>query len=369
MNDTERQLAELLRTHTPEPPESIDLPEMAGRIQGDGLFRRRRWVLPATAAAAVVAVVAAGVTVSRLTDGGGSGSPTPVAAGTPSVAGSGATPSPQALAWAKRMVERWESGTGADAFVPIGSWEFQQVGKWTDPMGADRPYALALDTRLIVSRAGLPTQSSTGSIRWDDGRAQAAETLSAKASFDLMLTGGIRCANCPAVMNRDGAKIEPLTVTAAAPATMRVQTDRGPATVPAWRYSFAGTGVQALQAAVRGPSMMPAATSGTGKTGPVTVAVERVTVAPDDRTLTASFTGALGGRDKACGQDYSGYAIQTDRTVGILVVPVPAGLQPDQLVCNAVGADRTVTVRLDQPLKDRVVIETVHGTAVRVDHQ
>jgi hypothetical protein len=38
-------------------------------------------------------------------------------------------------------------------------------------------------------------------------------------------------------------------------------------------------------------------------------------------------------------------------------------------LCNAVGAERTVTVRLDQPLKDRVVIETAHGTAVGVDHQ
>jgi hypothetical protein len=360
MNDTERQLAELLHTNTPEPPESIDLPGMAARIQSRDTFRRRRWVLPATAAAAVVAVVAAGLTVARLTDGG---SGAPVAGDKPSVAATGIKPSPEALAWAKKLVERWDSGTGPGRFVPIGDWDFQEVGRWTDVMGADRPYSLALATRLIVSRTELPTQSASGSVRWDDGLSQASTTLSAKASFHQMLIGGVRCGNCPAG-TFDGVKLKTLTVTAATPAAMRVRTNRGSATIPAWRFSFAETKVQALQAAVPGPPMAPTASS-MGGSAPVSIAIDRVTVAPDDRTLTAAFGGAPAGG--LCGLDYSAYAVQGAAAVGILVVPVPT-TRPGNHACTAQAFGRTITVRLDQPLKDRVVIETVHGAAVQVNH-
>jgi hypothetical protein len=350
-----------VHTNTPEPPQSIDLVGMAARIQSRDRSLRRRWVLPAIAAAAVVAVVAAGLTVARLTDGSGSG--TPVAGDQPSVAAKAAKPSPEALAWANKLVERWDSGTTPGNFVPIGDWEFQEAGRWTDVMGADRPYSLALATRLIVSRTELPTESSIGSVRWDDGLSQASTMLSAKASYDGLLTGGVRCGNCPAG-TFDGVELKPLTVTTAAPATMRVRTDRGSATIPAWRFSFAETKVQALQAAVRGPSMAPTPAS-MGASAPLSIAIDQVTVAPDDRTLTASFGGAPAGGP--CGADYSAYAVQGARAVGIVVVPVPTK-RTGNYACTAQAVGRTITVHLDQPLNDRVVIETVHGAAVQVSH-
>jgi hypothetical protein len=265
------------------------------------------------------------------------------------------------------MIGRWEAETaGAGDFVPIGgAWQFQQVGQWTDVMGRDRPLAVALDARRITSRIDLGRQTpAKGVIAWADGRTEPTELLAVKEGFDRLLAGGIRCVNCPDG-TVDGVKPTPLSVTAATLSTMRVNTSRGLATIPAWRFTFAETKVQALEAAVRAPTV--ATTDPDSTTKPQMLAIERVGLAPDGRTLTAYFTGAPGTADKPCGADYGGYAVQSDRAVGIVIAS--ATDPSNEGVCPAIGAVRTVTVRLDAPLQDRTVLETAGGTPVPITYR
>jgi hypothetical protein len=349
MTDTE--LAKLLRTQTPQPPPAIDLTAMAARIQADNPPRRRRWLAPGIAAAAVIVVVAASLVVARLP--GDESSPT-ADSGTPA---SGPRPSQAQLAWARTLADGWKSQT----FVPLGAdWDFQQVGTLTDPTGSDRPYMLALAARRITSRIDL---SYTPPVplpapRWADGRPLPVSVLPLSATFDRLLAGGIRCANCPEGVV-DGVRVKPLSVINATPSTMRVQTARGPAVIPAWRFTFAETSVQVLQAAVE-PPMVATATAMASKAtpGPPMIPVERVEVAADGRTLTASFPLA------PCGQRYAGYAVESDHTVGIVV----ATSSPNDKTCMAPATLHSVTVHLDAPLKDRGVIETARGGAVPVTH-
>jgi hypothetical protein len=65
-----------------------------------------------------------------------------------------------------------------------------------------------------------------------------------------------------------------------------------------------------------------------------------------------------------CGQRYAGYAVESDYAVGIVLV----ASNPGKVTCLAPAGLGRVTVHLAAPLKDRVVIETVNGTAVPVDH-
>lgn len=342
MTDTE--LAELLHTHTPEPPPSIDLAEMAARIQAEP--DRRRRLIPMTAAAAVIATVAVAGAVARLP--GDESAPT--ATSSTSAMASGPRPSQAQLAWARMLVDRWTS----QAFVPLGAdWEYQQVGNWTDPAGSQEPYFFALNERRITSRIDLSftPPEPLPAPRWADGRPLPLPVLPLRSTFDRLLAGG--CGGCAGRV-----KLKTLTVTGASPSTMRVQTARGPAVLPAWRFTFAETRVQALQAAVDAPMAMTM-TSSSARSAPPMNQVERVKVATaDGRNLTAYFISV------PCGQRYAGYAVESDNAVGIVVV----ASNPSNRTCMAPGFLDHVTVHLAAPLKDRVVIETARGTAVQVDH-
>ncbi len=349
MTDTE--LSELLHTHTPEPPPSIDLHGMAARIQADADPARRRRLIPMTAAAAVIATVAVAGAVARLPGDGSAPTATSGRSASATHSGSstmasGARPSQAQLAWARMLVDRLTGQT----FVPLGAdWDFQQVGAWTDPAGSEQPYLFALNDRRITSRIDL---SSTPQVplpapRWADGRPVPVSPLPLRDTFNRLLAGG--CRGCAGRV-----KLKPLTVTGASPSTMRVRTTRGPAVLPAWRFTFAETRVQALEAAVDVP--MAAASNSTTSIPPMS-SVDRVTVAADGRNLTASFMTV------PCGQRYAGYAVESDHAVGIVVV----ASNPSNRNCAAPAGLSRVTVHLAAPLKDRVVIETVRGSAVEVD--
>jgi hypothetical protein len=353
MTDTE--LSELLHTHTPEPPPSIDLTAMAARIQTAP--DRRRRLIPMTAAAAVIATVAVAGGVARLPGDGSapaatSGKSTSTAdSGTPAMA-SGPRPSPAQLAWARMLVDRW---TG-QAFVPLGDdWNFQEVGAWTDPAGSQQPYFFALNERRITSRIDLGSapQVPLPAPRWADGRPLPLPVLSLRSTFDRLLAGG--CRGCAGAGH---LKLKTLTVTSVSPSTMRVQTARGSAVLPAWRFTFAETSVQALQAAVD-PLMAAVPMSSSATSAPSMGQIDRVRVAgADGRNLIASFMSV------PCGQRYAGYAVETDSAVGIVLV----ASNPGNKACAAPAGLGHVTVHLAAPLNDRVVIETAHGTAVQGDH-
>jgi hypothetical protein len=348
-----------------------------GRPGGTG----RRWLPPLVAAGLIAAVVATAVVVSRVARD----APT----STPSTATAGQipTPSEDQLVWTHGLLARWERIVGARRYVPIGSsewhpegWDFEEVGQWPDVNGKDKPSAIGLLLRQIVS--GIPlatTPPADGTIRWADGTirwadgtirwadgtirwavgtAQPTEVGPAKATFDQMRTAAIRCANCPSG-TFDGVTGRTLTITRASLTTMQVWTTRGRAIVPAWRFQFADSPVQVLQAAVAAPRVGPAPQN--PQLMIPAARIDSAELAPDGRTLTVTYIGG-GGRCGDMGR--VAHAIETDHAVGIILVRRPP--RDSGGACTAQGTTEQAVVQLDAPLNGRAVLETLQGTAVRV---
>jgi hypothetical protein len=367
---------------TPDPPATTDLEDLADRIQqtsGPGRPGRagRRWLPPLVAAGLVTAVVAAtAVVVTTAGRDAPTSTPSPHATATSARPGGQIpTPSEDQLARANDLLVRWERVVGGRSYVPIGSsdmypaeWEFQQVGHWPDSNGKDRPSFIALALRQIVSGIPLATTSpAAGTITWADGTTQPTDVRPAKATFDHMRTAAVRCAKCPPG-TFDGITARTLTITRASLTTMQVTTTRGRATVPAWRFQFADSPVQVLQAAVATPLVGPAPQD---PRHPIDAQrIDSAELATDGRTLTVSYVGGM------CGDSgHVAHAIETDHAVGIILVPRPPHDSEktrsgdhggDAIACPAIGVPKKAAVRLGAPLNGRAVLETVQGTAVPV---
>ena len=235
------------------------------------------------------------------------------------------------------------------------------MGNWPDSNGKDRPSFIALALRQIVS--GIPlgeTSPADGTITWADGTIQPIEVRPAKATFDHLRTGAAYCPKCPPG-TFDGVKARTLTITRATLTTMQVMTTRGRATVPAWRFQFAGSPVQVLQAAVAAPLVGPAAQD---PQHPVDAQrIDSAEVAADGRTLTVEYLGGM-----CDGSDLVAQAIETDHAVGIILVRRPPRDKQsgEKVACPAVGIPKKAAVRLATPLNGRAVLETVMGMAVPV---
>jgi hypothetical protein len=158
-----------------------------------------------------------------------------------------------------------------------------------------------------------------------------------------------------------GITPRPVTLTAVRLTTLVVETTRGQATVPAWQFSFAETGVRLLVAAAQAARVEPTS-RGRGAGMPVFDA----SIASDGRTLTVGFVEARPSSRIPCGADYFGYPVESANAVGV-VITVRA--YPRRVVCAAVGYGREVTVRLAAPLAGRSVLELQGGTAVALTGQ
>ena len=86
----------------------------------------------------------------------------------------------------------------------------------------------------------LPRQALHGRIRWADGSTQAVPLLGAQAAF-RQLAANQACAVPPC---------GELTITSARPAVVTVDTSKGPAVLPAWRFTMAELGWPVTEAAV-----------------------------------------------------------------------------------------------------------------------
>jgi hypothetical protein len=89
--------------------------------------------------------------------------------------------------------------------------------------------------------------------------------------------------------------------------------------------------------------------------------IESATTTTNSRQLTVTFTGTPQPGSKPCGADYSTEAVESASAVVVIVIehPYPAGQS-----CAGVGARRTTTVDLAQPLGERAVLEVQQGLPV-----
>lgn len=237
---------------------------------------------------------------------------------------------------------------GTQGFVPVGELT-GQLGDWELANGENNKSALLAGR--VVPAAALPTAAQpTGEVVWADGRTQPLSLMSAEESLaQLRAAGG---GDCDCV---------PLEATAARLTTVRIPTTSGPATVPAWEYTLKGTAVRLTRVAVaRAIVVTPPSWDPDGPSGGLPI--ESATGATTGRRLTVSFTGSPGPKSEPCGADYTGEAVESANAVVVIVIEDRRANES----CADIGASRTATIDLAQPLGERAVLEVQQGLPVAV---
>jgi hypothetical protein len=189
----------------------------------------------------------------------------------------------------------------------------------------------------------LPAGPLPGMVRWANGTTLRLPLLSARAAFAEL------AAERPCVVPSACGQ---LTVTGAEPGVVTVRTSRGPATVPAWRFTVAGLGWKVSEVAIARSAFV--VLPGYGPIPPAgrnTKGVNELTaVSGNGRTLTLIFFG--GGCDVAWGA----YEHESGSTV-----VVGSWERSENGACAAVGIGRRVHVTLARPLGTRVVLDVASG--------
>ena len=192
----------------------------------------------------------------------------------------------------------------------------------------------------------LPTAPGTGTVHWGNGTRLALPVLPPMQA--LALAGGGGSANPPSIGK--------LTITAAAPSTLRVATNRGFATVPAWTFRLAEYPGAFTVAAVR-PSI-DAPTEPTDPDVSADGSAGLSAVSADGRTLTLMVEAP------SCGAPTSGsMGADVYETADAVVVGGRTATRApaDGMACAAALSFGPVTVRLARPLGDRTVLSVVDG--------
>ncbi|MGB6570886.1 MAG: hypothetical protein WBF20_04360, partial [Trebonia sp.] len=144
-----------------------------------------------------------------------------------------------------------------------------------------------------------------------------------------------------------------LTVTGAEPGVVTVRTSRGPASVPAWRFTVAGLGWKVSEVAVARSAFV--VLPGYGQIPPAgrdTRGVSELTaVSGNGRALRLIFTGG------ACDAAWGAYKYESGSTVVVGSWERSSANGP----CPAVGIGRTARVTLARPLGTRVVLDVASG--------
>lgn len=145
-----------------------------------------------------------------------------------------------------------------------------------------------------------------------------------------------------------------LTVTGAKLGEMTIATSRGPATVPAWLFALKGYDEPLKRVALR-PSKLPRSPIGPiGEAVPIELSQlpQLVDVAGDGRTVTVLASHG------SCDDGPRVKALETD---GSVVFSATVAEVESDLVCAAVMYSKKVTVELERPLGDRVLLDAYTG--------
>ncbi len=256
----------------------------------------------------------------------------------------------QARAALARYADAVAAADGGVVFQPAGELT-GQIGGWEIAVGANNKAALMagmLEAVVVLPSAAPPD----GSLTWSDGTSARVVLVSAAAALEqVRSTASGSCPECTAIR-----------VTGATLMTVSIETNRGPASVPAWSFGLEGTAVRVTRVAVaRTVQVVPPTWDPNHP--PIGLSIDRATLAADDRTLTVFFIGAPESADKRCGADYSAEAVESDLAVAVIV---HAHANPWPASCTAIGAERTATLVLAEPLASRAVLEVQEGRPVPV---
>ena len=153
----------------------------------------------------------------------------------------------------------------------------------------------------------------------------------------------------------NGQEAQRIKASAVELGTAEFVTDRGPATLPAWLFTFPGVAEPLAVIAVASPARFAAA-----DTAPLGFAMTGH-VDASDTAVTVSFVGAAEG-DGDCTADYRLDLIEHDTFVEASTTMTRSGGG----TCSAVGYQREATATLSRPLAGRVLVDAATGAAVVV---
>lgn len=242
---------------------------------------------------------------------------------------------------ARQVAAAWEGSEAArvwqQGYYPLG--DAVQLPEGAFHNDADkRAYA----TQNFELRGSLPdAPQKKGKIRWRDGDSLAVPVTAARAAYEKLDRGG----------NPGPA----LTVTGARLGEMKLLTSRGTATVPAWHFTIKGYDTPLKRVAVT-PSKLPRP-----PIGPVRQQTDELMpldgldlVAEDGRTLT--LRAGHGSCD-------DGPAVDVLETGGSVVFSASIRGVSDGPCTDDMHIEK-VTVKLDRPVGDRMLLDAFTGRPV-----
>lgn len=274
----------------------------------------------------------------------------------PSPAPVGAIPEPsdRIHRQAQEALARWADAVGRSggASITFVGDMTSQVGTWENSV-EDNNTAALMAGRVEAATALPEDQPPREEVRWLDGSKVTVSVLSAVASLADLVDAGdpTACPDC-----------RPLRVTDAQLATSLIETSKGPANVPTWVFSIAGSSVTVTRVAVD-ESVTVVPPPWNADDPPVGISVEAATGSMDSRKLEVSFVGTVKGQDEPCGANYTTEAVES--TLAVVVI-VTEHRNPTPGDCLLMGRTRTAEVTLKDKLGERAVLEIKQGLPVPV---
>ncbi|MFP3991744.1 hypothetical protein U9R90_30590 [Streptomyces sp. E11-3] len=249
---------------------------------------------------------------------------------------------------ARKVAKAWDDSAAADAwrggYHPMGEITRIPDGGWRDE--ADKK---AILFRSIVLRGTLPTTvPKRAKVRWESGDSLSRPMESAKRAFGDLAGGN----------PTEGPY---LTVTRVELGEMTVATTRGPATVPAWMFTIDGYDTPLKRAAAIASELPapPVKRDGNVSGDPGDVVDRLVQVSPGGRALTVVVSPA-----GACADWAGADVLETSGSVVLSGFTEERKKRKENDVCAKRDDGHQVTVKLDKPLGDRVLLDAVTGRPV-----
>ncbi|MFC6882125.1 MULTISPECIES: hypothetical protein [Actinomadura] len=202
-------------------------------------------------------------------------------------------------------------------------------------------------------------------VRWEDGGIADVPVVSEADALNAVLDRNCPTARCDAPEERIvGGRLE----------WVPVQTAHGRAAVPAWTFRLAGTPVRVSRVAPV-PALDPEPLSprfqlGGGYThvangtAPPTPPLVEESGAPS-RTLTVHFYGSAPGTGP-CQSEYRATAVENRSAVAVIVQSLPWRGPREPVQCSPAHTERQLTVHLEKPLGERVLLELSDGVPIPV---
>ena len=248
----------------------------------------------------------------------------------------------QAAQRARQVASAWD-GSQAAALWRAGYHPVEQAVQL--PRGGlhNKADKRAYQTRNFVLRGDLPaTGPKNGQVAWASGKSLTQPLIAANAAYKTLAQARV-----------DGPH---LAVTGARLGSMTLATTRGPATVPAWLFTLQGYTSPLKRAAVS-PSSSPRSPIKAAHDLPDSQLAplgRLVRLAADGRSLTVvAYHGACD----------DGPAVKVLETEGSVVLS--ASIQhPDESNCTAQKREKQVTVELDRPMGNRILLDAYTGGPV-----